>query len=384
MIHRSIARLAGAALAFAPAMLSAQTSQKVVTLGGSQYTVTAKSLVVAADNITSARHSTPISPAYNGVAAISIDSDRGSFICTGALLADGKSVLTAGHCVKGNIGNISRIRVVFYPPSGQVVITAASWDANPNYSGNYVIDENDVGVIHLASDAPAGVSRYDIAGPADLAENQAFRFVGHGARGSFGVGATLPPSFAVGNRKAGENLFDIKLGDARWAGFWDDPNDPNDHVNNVLFTDFDNGTTGFNSNDGMCWIGQYIPTLGATECNRGLGLNEANTAGGDSGGPGFINGKIASVTSFGLSFGQFGPGPYPDIDNSLNSSFGEYAGFTDVSYQYDWIQSEMDLASLDPTVAGPNVVAPEPGTNVLLATGLLGIVGVIRRRRRAA
>ncbi|MEO7454730.1 MAG: PEP-CTERM sorting domain-containing protein, partial [Gemmatimonadaceae bacterium] len=68
----------------------------------------------------------------------------------------------------------------------------------------------------------------------------------------------------------------------------------------------------------------------------------------------------------------------------LNSSFGEFAGFTDVAYHASWIQSEMDLGSLDPTVAGPIVATPEPTTTVLMASGLLGIAGFVRRRRKAA
>jgi hypothetical protein len=128
----------------------------------------------------------------------------------------------------------------------------------------------------------------------------------------------------------------------------------------------------------MCFIGaalfpQYM-TLGVSECNSGLGLNEAISGGGDSGGPGFINGQIASVTSFGLTFGAYSagpsfPGPYGDINGDLDSSFGEYAGFTDVAFQSQWINSQLVVAT------------PEPGTTVLMATGLIGIAGFARRRR---
>jgi hypothetical protein len=379
----SAARAIGAALVLAPALLLAQTSTKVVTLGGHQVTMTAKSLVVAADNINDARHSTPISPAYNGVGAISITSNLGSFLCTGSLLADGKTVLTAAHCLTGDIGTVTKIQMVFYPPSGGVILDGASWTANPNYSGS-VIDENDIGVIHLTAEAPADISRYDIA--TTSAENDPFRFVGFGQRGSFGQGVSLGAGFALGNRKAGENLFDIHLGDPRWDGFW---NDPNASTANVLLADFDNG---LQANDGMCWIGQFIPDLGTSECNLGLGVNEADTGGGDSGGPRFVNGKIASITSFGLTFGSvvqicgelkprcFVPGP--DIDNFLNSSFGEFAGFTDVAFQHQWIEDQLDLSNFDPISPGPDTVVPEPGTNVLLATGLIGVVGIVRRRRR--
>ena len=379
-MHRPTARLAGAALAFAPALLSAQiqTAQKVVTLGNQQMTMTAQSLVVAADNINNARHSTPVSPAFNGIGSVDIRTTAGRFICTGSLLADGQTVLTAGHCVSHLPGTVTSMSVNFYPNGPTAVnIAATSWNANPLYSGQ-VIDENDVGVIHLSREADPNISRYGLA--ATSGENNNFEFVGYGQKGSFGQGVSINAGFSLANRKQGANLFDITAGDARWQGFWDDPNAATAHV---LLTDFDNGTTGYNSNDGMCWIGQYFALLNTTECNSGLGVNEADTGGGDSGGPGFVNGLIASVTSFGLTFGQYGPGPYPDIDTRLNSSFGEFAGFTDVAYQNAWITSQMDLTSLDPTSAGPTVT-PEPASLVLVATGLLGVGGIVRRRRRSA
>ena len=398
MTFQSAGRLFGAALVLAPALAAAQTSSKVVTLGGKDYTVTAKSLVSAAGDINANPiYSTPISPAFNGVGSIRItatqaDGSSGTFICTGSLLADGKTVLTAAHCLTGGIGTVTAISANFYPTSSSpVTLTAASWNANPLYSGQ-VIDENDVGVIHLTAEAPSSISRYALY--TGTAENQAFDFVGYGRRGSFGAGtgaAGNGAGFGLANRRQGYNLFDITLGDSRWCSaaapcppdsnnYWYDPSAATAHV---LLTDFDNGTTGFNSQDGMCWLGQFSNfTLGVSECNPGLGQYEAISGGGDSGGPGFIDGMIASVTSFGLSFGSYNGGG--DIDASLNSSFGEFAGFTDVAYQSSWITSQMDLTSLDPTVAGPPVVTPEPASIVLMATGLVGVIGFARRRRNGS
>ena len=295
---------------------------------------------------------------------------------------------------------VTSISVNFYPVNATAVnLVASSWNANPAYSG-HVIDENDVGVIHLAAEAPANISRYALATTSGV--NQNFEFVGFGQKGSFGAGISIGAGFSLANRRQGANLFDTQLGDPRWncpagsgppfciggTNFWFDPAAATAHV---LLADFDNGTTGFNSNDGMCWIGQYNGSVqfGTSECNAGLGLDEAISGGGDSGGPGFAFGKIASVTSFGLTFGQFGPGPFPDINNTLNSSFGEFAGFTDVAFQSAWIATQMDLTSLDDTVLGPLapgqtvVPTPEPSTTILLASGLIGVAGFARRRRKA-
>jgi len=380
------ARAAVAALSFAPALLAAQTPTSVT-----QLTAQAHSLVSAAgDIVNDPRYMTPVSPAYNGVGSVRITTLAGTFICTGSLMEDGKSVLTAAHCVTGSIGTVTAISVNFFPVnSSAVTLAASSWTANPGYSGR-VIDENDVAVIHLAAEAPANISRYALY--SGTAVNNAFEFVGYGQKGSNGAGVSIGAGFGLSSRRSGENLFDIAGGDSRFqcptgspfcapgTNFWNNIfGSSAGNVNHVLFTDFDNGSTGFSSHDTFCVLGQFNgdESLGTSECNSGYGLEEAISGGGDSGGPGFIDGRVASITSFGASFGS-GAG---DIDNALNSSFGELAGFTDVSYHYQWLQSQLDQSSLDPTVSGPTSVAPEPGTTVLMATGLIGIAGIARRRR---
>ena len=70
--------------------------------------------------------------------------------------------------------------------------------------------------------------------------------------------------------------------------------------------------------------------------------------------PWCINGQISSVTSYGLSFGA----GFGDIDNALNSSFGEFNGFVPVSIHRDFIHNSM---------------VPEPSTWAVMITGMFGM-----------
>src|SRR3954469_5906472 len=90
------ARLLGAALILGTATASAQTSS-------------VKSLVSASGDVFNDPHyATPVSAAYNGVAYLQIRNTANQFFaCTGSLMEDGKTVLTAAHCLKGSIGTVN-------------------------------------------------------------------------------------------------------------------------------------------------------------------------------------------------------------------------------------------------------------------------------------
>lgn len=277
---------------------------------------------------------------YDGVVSLQINTPGGTYICSGSLLWTGLDVLTAGHCPSAG-GGATSITANFFPgPFGntsQVQITSSSWSIKPGYvPGGSAVQANDLAVIHLPTAAPDNVNRYSLYTGDPF--GAVFDVVGFGARGSNGLGATISPAFTA--RRHGYNVFDFGLDQffgAQYAG--------------ILMADFDNGTQ---TNDASCfWFGI---------CQRGV-AGEANTAGGDSGGPAFINGQIAGVTSFGIRFNAPGyPGSPPDIDATLNSSFGEMSGW--VQPDAVWINS---------------VAAPEPSTLVLFASGFL-LVGIMVRR----
>ncbi|TPE61417.1 PEP-CTERM sorting domain-containing protein [Sandaracinobacter neustonicus] len=166
--------------------------------------------------------------------------------------------------------------------------------------------------------------------------------------------------------RQGENIYDYALGDPIWGGFWDGFFGEAD-VTHSWLSDFDNfspviiGGNLYVGNDQGCIVG-IVLTDTLFGCTPMTGL-EVGVAGGDSGGPGFLNGKIASVNSYGLTFGS----ELGDIDDELNSSFGEYSGYVPVYAHKDWLKS----------------VVPEPATWAMMITGF-GLVGTMMRRRRSA
>ncbi len=306
----------------------------------------------------------PVMPRHSGVARLSANVPGfGSGACTGTLLGDRRHIVTAAHCVNRGAGTASSAAARFYGGSDpdtavsgltgssatHAVRTASTIFVHPDYTGQ-VVDQNDIAILRLNSAAPSWVTTYDIARTADLGL-RGFDVAGYGLRSSVGgaVGSNLP----AGILRTGDNRFEFRLGDPLLGGLFDSAFGTAPKAHSWL-ADFDNGMAG---NDAAC--------IAAGFCDPGVGAREVAVAPGDSGGPAFINNRLAALVSYGLSFGTAGG----DVDGTLNSSFGEFSGYVPLALHRQFITSITGLS------------VPEPGSWAMLIAGF-GLIGALQRRQR--
>jgi secreted trypsin-like serine protease len=277
------------------------------------------------------------------VASLFGDTPFGSEACSGALLSSGRHVLTAAHCLTDGAGliDISNLTASFNLTGGNAVLEGLSFAVHPSWTGS-VANGFDIGVITLAGAVPISAPRYDLYRSSDELGKVA-RITGYGVSG-FGATGENPVVWTVGIRRAGSNRYDGFISD-----FGVTP------VGTVLGYDFDNGRP---RNDAFGFEG--------FTADLGVGPQEVMIALGDSGGPSFLNGRIAGVHSFGARTGS-----PPDVDFTINASFGEFGADTRVSAFAAWVDS----------VATP---IPEPTTEIGAAAGLILLAGLQRLTRKKA
>ncbi|WP_375396294.1 trypsin-like serine protease [uncultured Sphingomonas sp.] len=368
------------------ALLAASPALAQTEVSGERdgYSWTARSSIVAAVPTSTGLTGGGGSPLFypssdkSGVVALIMQYANGSaFICSGSLLADRQSILTAGHCVSSGAGTGNPMKTTAYFYNGnpdvrtpfQTVGTAidvTDYFVNSKYTGQ-VVDQNDIAVLRLASAAPNSAQAYSLFTGGNLT-GDVFNVAGYGQRST--VGGALGGNAQTGYLREGYNSYDYALGDPRFGGFFTniDPAKGTNFFGTAdialsFVSDFDNG---LQANDAAGLIGRAL-TGSSVFFNAGLGALEVDIAGGDSGGPEFVNGQIASVSSYSLSFGK----SYGDIDATLDSSFGEFAGFVPTYIHADWINS---------LLVSP---APEPGTWMMMIVGF-GLAGGVLRRRPVA
>ena len=267
-------------------------------------------MITAAVNYTESRYRTYPGEGYDGVVRVSF----GGYYGTGAVLFDGRAILTVAHLFEGRTGSVS---VTFETRNGMQTVSASKFLQHPGYDAE---GNNDLAIVWLSSSAPAAADRYNLYRDSNEI-GQTFTFSGYGKTGTGSTGITGGDTSSPIRLKA-SNQFDADaatlksyLGSAMtWTPL----------TGTQLIADLDSGSA---ANDAL---GRLINSNGL-----GLGLDEGFIAPGDSGGPAFLNGQIAGVASYTTSLSRGSVNP--DIDSSDNSSFGEIAAWQRVSAYQQWI-----------------------------------------------
>lgn len=325
----------------------------------------------------------PSRPGKDGLAFLEVDfGPLGTGFCSGSLMNGGTAIITAAHCVADTSGNIAAVGgfAYFYPgpndpfydldfglePGIQRVALGAVHVA-PGYTGD-VIDHNDLAIIFLGGAAPGFAVEYDLAALSDPTGVD-FNVAGFGNNGSSGATGAFGGTF--GRLREGDNKFEYALGNPLFGNGWaTELGEPLSQISDSWVSDFDR--IGFAANDTSCLVTGGLLGTGATFCdNLGVGAREVGVAGGDSGGPQFVGGKIVSVTSYGLTFGP----SFGDFGGGLNSGWGEFSGYAPVFRNRSWIER------LVPTAFGDIIVTPAPGALALFGLGVALLAARTRTRR---
>jgi Ca2+-binding RTX toxin-like protein len=260
----------------------------------------------------------PILPGagFDGVVQVGTATGSGS----GSLLSTGRHILTAAHVVSG----ASSVTVTFALPGRTESMTVPASGIHIHSSGwDGTFSTPDLAVLDLPALAPPEAERYELYRTTDELD-RVMTFYGYGLNGAGRYGIADDPTTPLvdesqnrfdGQKRAGANRIDIFA-------------DVNRAVNNnYLSFDFDNG---MGTNDAY---GRLLDLPG-----RGLGAAESIQSLGDSGGPGFIDGRIAGVGSWAW-FDSSGT-PAIDIHPGRNFTFGEYGGYARVSTEATWIDRQ--------------------------------------------
>ncbi len=294
---------------------------------------------------------------HDGVAKLLITRSSGTSLCTGTLLAGGRFILTAAHCVSDAKGvvDVTSVKASWELTSDTLSASSSTVHVHSNYTGDATAGY-DVALIELATPVIPAVPRYTVyTDTANLAAPTIK--VGYG---NTGYGQTGYVNATYGTKRFGWNRYEF---DARAVlqslGVTTLP-----QPFHTLAYDFDSGSA---ANDAFGVL------YGPLYADLGFGADEVGAAPGDSGGPSFVftgsGWELLGVTSYGFSLSGTGS---PDSSPGTNSSWGEIMVDTRAGAYRDFI------AQFDPLAVG----VPEPGPLAYLALAAAALL-VGRARPRA-
>lgn len=272
-------------------------------------------MVTTVTNYNDARNRAASGTGYDGVVRVVQNGHYGS----GVLLYDGRAVLTAAHLFASGSSGVS---VRFETAAGVQTLVASSVSVMPGHDA--VNNDNDLALVWLTGTLPTSASRYELYRASDEI-GKVFSFAGYGTPGTGVSGSDSDYGGSLLRLKAG-NQFDADAAHLKsWLGAsmgWAPT------MGTQLVADFDNGLA---AQDALARLG------GRTDL--GLGVDEGLISPGDSGGPAFIDGRVAGIASYTASLAL--GGIHPDIDGSSNSSYGEIGFWQRVSQQQQWIDQSL-------------------------------------------
>lgn len=282
---------------------------------------------------------------------VEVSSSHGS--CSGALLPDGLSILTAGHCVADAFGSpdYANLQARFTGPTnngpstgGYLYIAASAAFVNPGWTGNAALG-GDLAVLRLSQTAPAYAARYSLYSGMLITTPIVMAGFGFGGTGLTGADPTNYP--INGALRAGTNEYVADGSDPR---------------------------IGMTS---QSLIGQFYQA--GNPSSNALGVanpynaaDEVDIAPGDSGGPSFYNGQIIGVHDFITCYSDPSNPSLcavpPSITTAEGSYFGQLFGDTSVAANASWITAQESV--------------PEPATFGMMCLGLVAIAHATLRRAR--